>query len=102
MHRERLALTRELLALRHRHVVPHLHGTGGGAHLEIVNGVLRVEWLLGDGTRLQLLAHFGADRVNVPKRLSGELVYCAGSRDIDGDTLEFAPGAVHAVTQSAP
>ncbi|MEO8158614.1 MAG: malto-oligosyltrehalose trehalohydrolase [Betaproteobacteria bacterium] len=101
LHRERLALTRELLALRHRHVVPHLHGTGGGAHLEIVNGVLRVEWLLGDGTRLQLLAHFGADRVNVPKRISGELVYCAGARDIEGDTLEFAPGAVHVVIQSA-
>ncbi len=102
LHRERLALTRELLALRHRHVVPHLHGPASGARLEIVNGVLRVEWQLGDGARLRLLAHFGADTVTVPKRISGELVYCHRARDVEGDNLEFAPGAVHVVMQAAP
>lgn len=101
-HRERLALTHELLALRQQHIVPHLHGPQGGARLEIVNGVLRVEWLLGDGARLRLLAHFGDDTVTVPKRVDGILVYRAGASDTDGENLEFTPGAVHVVLEPAP
>jgi len=100
-HRERLELTRELLARRHRHIVPRLRGARGGARLEILNGVLRVEWMLGDGARLRLLAHFGAHTATVPTRLAGELVYSHGARDAASAQLDLDPGAVHVLIQPA-
>ena len=71
-HHRRLELTRTLLALRHRHIAPRLRGALGGARLEIVNGVLRVEWQLGDG-----------------------------AREAAGGNLALTPGAVHAQIQPA-
>ncbi|MGE0876963.1 MAG: DUF3459 domain-containing protein, partial [Burkholderiales bacterium] len=94
-HGERLALVGELLALRHRHVVPRLRGAQGGGRLELIEGVLRVEWRMGDGARLRLLAHFGARNVLVPPLLAGETIYSDGvSATADGGA-RLAAGAVH-------
>jgi malto-oligosyltrehalose trehalohydrolase len=59
-HSEWLALHRALLALRHRSIVPRLAGTRAGGEFRVENGVLRVQWLLGDGSRLHLLGNFAA------------------------------------------
>jgi maltooligosyltrehalose trehalohydrolase len=55
--RERLALVRELLAIRRRHVTPRLAGARfGEAHVGD-NGLLAAAWHLGDGARLSLTAN---------------------------------------------
>ena len=100
-HRARLDLVHKLLALRHQYIVPRLKGAQGRGLLEIINGVLRVEWKLGNGARLRLFAHFGAGPVSVPQRLTGELVYCDGARNAAGGNLELDPGAVHVLIGSA-
>ncbi len=86
---------RELLALRRRHLVPRLRGAKGGGRLEILNGALRVEWILGDGARLRLLAYFGAEPVTVPLRLAGEVIYCHRARPASDENVHLEPGGVH-------
>ncbi len=49
----RLALVRELLALRRRHLVPRLAGARSGTW-SIRNGTLEVVWPLGDGARWKM------------------------------------------------
>ncbi len=68
-HAQALAHHRRLLALRRREIVPRLAGmTGGrGRWREIGSTGLAVEWTLGDGSRLALLANLGpADVGGVP------------------------------------
>ena len=84
-HAERLALVRELIGLRRKHIVPRLAGTRSG-HPEIVDGVLCVTWTMGDGAVLRLLAHFGSATAAFPSPLEGE-------------TLWLDPGRVHALLQ---
>ncbi|MDX1607013.1 MAG: malto-oligosyltrehalose trehalohydrolase, partial [Candidatus Competibacterales bacterium] len=56
-HAEQLAFYRALLRLRHDHIVPRLPGTAGHAGtVHPTQGVLRVDWTLGDGSTLHLLA----------------------------------------------
>ncbi len=93
-HRERLALVRGLLALRHTYLLPRLRGARGGAPVEILNGVLRVEWTLGDGMRLRQLAYFGSEPVTVPPRLAGEVIYTHGLHPAANGTVALEPGAV--------
>jgi maltooligosyltrehalose trehalohydrolase len=54
-----LERTRELLALRHREIVPRLSGSrGGAARYEVADGrAIRVRWRLGDGSCLQVAAN---------------------------------------------
>ena len=73
-HAERLALVRELIGLRRRHIVPRLAGTRSG-HPEIVDGVLCVTWTMGDGALLRLLAHFGAATTMLPSSPEGETLW---------------------------
>ena len=58
-----LAYYRELLQVRRDVIVPRLNGmSGGAARFEVLApGGLRVEWLLGDGSTLRLLANFSSD-----------------------------------------
>lgn len=95
VHRERLDLVRKLLALRREHIVPRLRGATGGARLEILNGALRVEWTLGDRTRLRVLTHFGPDPVLVPPRLAGGTIYSIGCHPASDGNIRLEPGAVH-------
>jgi maltooligosyltrehalose trehalohydrolase len=53
-HREHLALVRELLRLRHEHIVPRLAGMRGGGRYAVRDGVLRVSWTLGDRATLHV------------------------------------------------
>jgi maltooligosyltrehalose trehalohydrolase len=58
--RKRLALVRELLAIRRREIVPRLAGAAfGKAHAE-ANGLLIAHWRMGDGATLRLLANLSA------------------------------------------
>ncbi|HTQ77777.1 MAG TPA: DUF3459 domain-containing protein, partial [Burkholderiales bacterium] len=95
-HRARLEEIRALLAIRRRHIAPRLAGARGGAQLEILNGALRVEWTLGDASRLRLLANFGAEPALLPPRLAGEAIYALGASDA-GAELRLEPGGVHLV-----
>lgn len=57
-HAARLALCRELLGLRHRCIVPRLHGMPpSGVYVAHERAGLRVHWTLSDGARLELLAN---------------------------------------------
>ena len=84
-HAERLALVRELIGLRRRHIMPRLAGTRSGRP-QIVDGVLCVTWTMGDGALLRLLAHFGSAEATLPSSLEGE-------------TLWLDPGRVHVLLQ---
>ena len=55
--RERLALVRELLAVRRRHIMPRLDGARFGQARADDNGLLRSNWRLGDGASLSLTAN---------------------------------------------
>jgi len=96
-HRERLALVRGLIALRHRYLAPRLAGAQGGGRLEILNGVLRVEWTLGDGAQLRLLAYFGVEPATIPPLLAGEEIYAHGIGEAVHGGVHVEPGAVHVV-----
>ncbi len=72
------ALHAELLDLRRRELVPRLRGIGGGSGRAEALGerTLRVTWRLGDGARLELLAHLAAEpRPGVVPPLSGRVLF---------------------------
>jgi maltooligosyltrehalose trehalohydrolase len=55
--RERLALVRELLSVRRRHIVPRLDGARFGEARADDNRLLRANWRLGGDARLSLTAN---------------------------------------------
>jgi len=55
--RERLALVRELLAIRAREIVPRLAGARFGDARAADDGLLTADWRLGDGATLRLTAN---------------------------------------------
>ncbi|MEP6998767.1 MAG: malto-oligosyltrehalose trehalohydrolase [Betaproteobacteria bacterium] len=63
--RKRLALVRELLAIRRREIVRRLAGAVFGEAQVADNGLLRANWRMGDGTTLRLLANL-SDRDVIP------------------------------------
>ena len=79
-HGEWLAEYRRLLALRAREIAPRLRDMGGNAGRWRVLGprALRVDWRLGDGSRLTLFANFGADAVALAEPAQGRLLYATG------------------------
>ncbi|MDB5730820.1 MAG: malto-oligosyltrehalose trehalohydrolase [Variovorax sp.] len=99
-HRERLATTRELLALRRRWLVPRLAAQRGAGRFWREGEALRVEWPLGGeaAARLHLLAHFGRDPLSGMKPPPGRTVYEVGVT-ADGAMLHLAPGAVRFTLQ---
>ena len=75
-HSEWLALHRELLALRHRLIVPRLAGMLSGGDFRIEDAsVLRVQWTLGEGSRLHLVANFAATASGPVTMPPGQIVY---------------------------
>lgn len=86
-HAERLALYRELLALRAREIVPRLPGTGGGGEYRLVGERgLEVSWSLGDGSTLVLLANLGPESASGFEKPAGRLLY-ATHGEPDGGSL---------------
>ena len=70
-HRERLALVRELLALRRQRLAPHLPGLRHGGRYRIERGALHVAWDLEDGSAWRLLAHFGREAMETAQGARG-------------------------------
>jgi maltooligosyltrehalose trehalohydrolase len=93
-HLQWLQLYRSLLRLRAREIAPRLPGMRSGARFEASTaGLLRVEWTLGDGARLHLLANLGMQPqqgVGVPP---GRLLFCNRSQPALGNAA-FAPWSV--------
>ena len=77
-HERWLARYRRMLALRTHEIVPRLHGMPAFAATYRVLGprAVTVEWRLGDGSRLLLLANFSDAAVPVPAAAeNGRLIY---------------------------
>ncbi|OGA34985.1 MAG: hypothetical protein A3F75_13005 [Betaproteobacteria bacterium RIFCSPLOWO2_12_FULL_64_23] len=75
-HSEWLALHRELLALRHRLIVPRLAGIRSGGDFRVeAGGLLRVQWTLGEGSRLHLVANVAATASGPVTMPPGQIVY---------------------------
>ena len=72
---------RRLLALRAAEIVPRLKGMRpGGTHQLVGAAALCVEWRLGDGSRLRLLANFAAEPVPLAGPADkGRLLYCSAA-----------------------
>lgn len=83
-HRERLALVRELLAIRAQQIVPRLAGARGGGRFEIVNGVLCVAWPLAEGASLRLALHLADADARLPQAPQGQPLYALGAQIQDG------------------
>lgn len=66
--------------MRHREVVPRLAGTSGGQARwsRLSNGALVVDWTLGDGGRLTLLANLNLHPVDDLPRVGARCVYAQG------------------------
>jgi maltooligosyltrehalose trehalohydrolase len=94
-HRERLALVRELLALRRQRLAPHLSELRHGGRYRIESGALHVAWDLEDGSAWRLLAHFGREAVETAQGPVGEVIFSAGVHDVPrSPCVRLDPGAV--------
>jgi malto-oligosyltrehalose trehalohydrolase len=89
-HAKTLDLTRRLLAIRRREIVPRLAGVPGGAGRVVSTGrsALHVEWTLGDGAKLSAVANLSAAShpTNTPPPV-GEPIFASegsGTRQTDG------------------
>jgi maltooligosyltrehalose trehalohydrolase len=94
-HRERLALVRELLALRRHRLAPHLGELRHGGRYRIERGALHVAWDLADGSAWRLLAHFGREAVETAQGPVGDVIFSAGVHDVPhSPCVRLDPGAV--------
>jgi maltooligosyltrehalose trehalohydrolase len=91
-HGERLALVRQLLALRRRYLTPHLEHIGRGS-FQIEGALLRLEWKLNDATRWRVLAHFAGDDA-AASRPPGEIVFASGVQQEAASAIRLGAGAV--------
>jgi malto-oligosyltrehalose trehalohydrolase len=86
-----LALYRRLLAIRQGEIIPRLRGIGEFAGRYRVLGAkcVVVEWQLGDGSQLRLIANFVLEPISAPEVNEGERVLYASAG---------APGAPQSAT----
>jgi maltooligosyltrehalose trehalohydrolase len=71
----RLALVRELLAVRHRRIIPRLVGTRFSGADAGPNGLLTARWRMGDGTILGLVANLSGHVVTVTHPGVGTVIW---------------------------
>ncbi len=91
-HSEWLAFYRELLALRRRLIVPRLAGMRSGGKFNIDDsGALRVQWPLGDGSRLHLIANFAATPSAPAVLPPGQIVYATLAQAVSHDQPRVLP-----------
>jgi maltooligosyltrehalose trehalohydrolase len=64
-HAKWAALYRDLLKIRHSEIIPRLKGINGGcgSYETLGEGAVSVQWTLGDGTSLRLIANLGNQRI---------------------------------------
>jgi maltooligosyltrehalose trehalohydrolase len=95
-HSARLADVRELLALRRQRLAPLLAGQRGAGRFRCEGALLQVDWTLGSGAALHLLANFGLEEMACAAP-PGDLLWSIGSAQAaNAAPLKLAPGAVHA------
>jgi len=92
-HGERLALLRELLALRRRWLAPRLEHIGHG-RFRIEGALLHLEWKLTAGECWRVLAHFGRDSAVASRRPPGEVVFASGVHEQAASSIRLDVGAV--------
>ncbi len=82
-HREVLALHKRLLALRHAELAPRLSGMRDGGSVRWRDGAAMVlEWRLGDGSALTLIANMSAEAAATPDLdVRGELLHATEGFD---------------------
>ncbi|TMJ84134.1 MAG: malto-oligosyltrehalose trehalohydrolase [Alphaproteobacteria bacterium] len=74
--KKRLALVRELLALRRREIIPRLAGAGFGKAHAADHGLLTASWRMGDGVSLQLEANLSNAAIGrKPDEASGRKIW---------------------------
>jgi maltooligosyltrehalose trehalohydrolase len=74
--KHRLALVRELLAIRRRDIVPRLAGAAVGNAHAADSGLLTAHWRMGDGATLQLSANLSENEmVRAPRGTTGTLIW---------------------------
>ena len=83
--RNRLALVRELLAIRARDIVPRLAGARFGDARAADNGLLTADWRLGDGATLRLTANLSKTAVSQKPRETKGMSIWGGA---PGDTVK--------------
>jgi maltooligosyltrehalose trehalohydrolase len=95
-HNARLAEVRELLALRQQRLVPLLAGQRGAGRFRCEGALLHVDWTLGSGAALHLLANFGLEEMACAAP-PGDLLWSIGAAQAaNAASLNLAPGAVRA------
>jgi maltooligosyltrehalose trehalohydrolase len=84
-HREALERHRELLRIRAHEITPRIPGPSHGATFAALgNSGLRVDWTLGDGSRLHLRANFSAQPLPVAGEAPGGLLHSEGTVEPHG------------------
>ena len=92
-HETWLSYYRELLALRRRHIVPRLDGIRGEqANFRLLDKkLLEVAWVLGDGSRLTLVAALGQSVGKWIYRPEGDLLWETAEGTARYDAFEAMP-----------
>jgi maltooligosyltrehalose trehalohydrolase len=91
--REQLDFVRTLLALRQRHLSPHLPHMRAG-RFEIADRVLRVSWQLPGDDSWCLLANFGGQAAYATAPAAARRVFSSGVLDAAPPQARLEPGAV--------
>jgi 1,4-alpha-glucan branching enzyme/maltooligosyltrehalose trehalohydrolase len=101
-HRRWLDRYRRLLELRSRLIVPRLAGMPpGGSQASIGPAAMRVDWRLGDGSALRLLANFAEVPVPLAETIDPDtMIYCSGPAPLAGE-LASACAAFFLVPETA-
>lgn len=73
--RKRLALTRELLAIRKREIIPRLPGSSFGQAMAAEGGLLRADWQMGDGATLRLAANLSPHEIGRNVETAGAVIW---------------------------
>jgi len=71
----RLALARELLAVRAREVAPRLRGAAFGEAHAGDRGLLTAHWRMGDGATLRLMANLSANEITDTPAPAGTAIW---------------------------
>jgi maltooligosyltrehalose trehalohydrolase len=92
-HRERLALLRELIALRRQHLTPRLPHIAPGGRYQLNDGLLSLEWRFDPGGCWRLNVCFGA-QASVSRAEVGDVVYSSRAVHVGGQQFRLEPGGV--------
>jgi maltooligosyltrehalose trehalohydrolase len=80
--KNRLALVRQLLALRRQHIVPRLAGAAFGDAHAADNGLLTADWRMGDGATLRLTANLSNRAIaHRPSETTGTAIWGGDASD---------------------